>query len=113
MCTEAPATTPRIAAPPNLHNAAVDPSSPHVIAALSSPALCEAVRNATTTPSVIPPSTRPLATGSTPHEHSGVANPTNAPFTNGKEPLPRWLVPRANDTMFIAAVISTPSTTQG
>ena len=57
-----------------------------MIAAESNPDDCAAVRNATTEPRGTPSAASAAAPGSTPHEHSGVARPTNAPATTPAAP---------------------------
>jgi len=81
-----PAAKARVRAPRSLSPAAWKPRNPVVIIALSSPADCAAVRNATTARGDTPLSMRLSAMGSVPHEQRGTATPSSA-ATAGK---PCW-----------------------
>ena len=111
--TARPAAVARITAPISRHSAASRPSSPHVIAALSRPADCDAVRKATTTSSGTPLATSPAATGSMPHEQSGVARPASAPV-NGPALRSRAPSPSSGSCATSSATVTArPRTTHG
>ena len=65
-------------APNSLASMACEPNNPYVIAELSKPADCEAIRNAKADANRTPFFNNPVQSGSAPQLHNGVARPNVA-----------------------------------